>query len=366
MVFVTGPRQVGKTFIARQIMQEFHKPVYLNHDVLNDRRIIQNSAWLPDADLIVFDEIHKMKNWKNFLKGVYDARSENQAILVTGSARMETYRQSGASLAGRYLHLRLNPLSVKELHSHFSPHEAVERLNDLGGFPEPFLTEMKSDVQTAREYAARWRNQYFTDLIREDILDFSRIQETKTMKLLVELLRSRVASPISYKSIAEDLQVAPNTVKKYIQILESLYIIFLVPPFHKNIARAILKEPKIYFYDSGYVKGGDGVRFENTCAVCLLKHVQFRHDAKGRNTHLNYVRTKDGKEVDFAIVEDDELEKLIEVKMSDNNPSPALALFAQRCPKAQALQLVHHLRQEEHRRGVDVLRAGDWLSGLLA
>ena len=357
MVFITGPRQVGKTFLAKQIMQEFKNPQYLNYDNLDDRRIIRGRSWRLNADLIIFDEIHKMKGWKEFLKGVYDSRPEHQALLVTGSARLETYRQTGESLAGRYFHLRLNPLSVKEMEGRLSPYDAVEKLNTLSGFPEPFLSD-------SVEEAARWRNQYYTDLIREDIVEFSRIHEVKTMRLLVELLRNRIASPLSYKSLAEDLQIAPNTVKKYIQILESLYIIFLIRPHHNHIARSILKEPKLYFYDSGFVTGDEGVRFENTCAVCLLKHVQYLHDAHGRNSMLQYVRTKDGKEIDFVIVTDEAPEAFIEVKLTDNKPAKALSAFQPRFPNAKFIQLVHNLHQEEQKNGIEIARAGDWLARL--
>ncbi len=182
-------------------------------------------------------------------------------------------------------------------------------MNRFGGFPEPFLSGSDSE-------AARWRNQYYTDLIREDILEFSRIHEIKAIRLLVELLRERVGSPLSYNSIAEDLQIAPNTVRKYVEILESLCIIFLVRPFHANIARAVLKEPKAYFFDSGYVKGDEGLKLENTCAVCLLKHVQYLQDTAGQDLSLRYVRTRDGREVDFAICKEERITTLLEVKLT--------------------------------------------------
>ena len=232
-------------------------------------------------------------------------------------------------------------------------------LNRLGGFPEPFLSG--SDAE-----AARWRNQYYTDLIREDILEFSRIHEIKAIRLLVELLRERVGSPLSYTSIAGDLQIAPNTVRKYVDILESLCIIFLVRPFHANIARAVLKEPKAYFFDSGYVKGDEGLKLENTCAVCLLKHVQYLQDTAGQDISLRYVRTRDNREVDFALCKEDRITTLIEVKLAENKPSPSLNYFHGRTPDAAAFQLVQNLRQEERVNGVSVVSAGPWLSTLEA
>ena len=328
MVFITGPRQVGKTFLAKQIAKEFDNPQYLNFDNIHDRRIINNMTWRYDTDLLIFDEIHKKKDWKIFLKGVYDSRLEGQHILVTGSARLETFRQSGESLAGRYLHLRLNPISVKEVAEVLPPYRAVDNLNMFGGFPEPFLFSIENKREEALKFASRWKNQYYTDLVREDILEFSRIQEIKTIRLLLDLLRSRVGSPLSYKAIAEDLQISPNSVKKYVSVLESLYIIFFVRPFHRNIARAILKEPKVYFYNSSYVEGDEGVKLENTVAVSLLKDVQFRYDAKGENISLNYLRTKENKKVDFVVVSNKRLVRFIEVKLSDRKPATSLVYFS--------------------------------------
>ena len=361
MVFITGPRQVGKTYLAKEVMKEFKNPQYFNYDNRDDRKIIRQMSWKLNADLLIFDEIHKMKDWKMFLKGVYDGRHENQAILVTGSSRLDTFRQTGESLAGRYFHLRLNPISVKELVETgiCRSYEAVERLNALGGFPEPFLSESK-------EEAARWRNQYYTDLIREDILEFGRLNEINNMKLLLELLRERIASPLSYSGLAGDIQVSPNTVKRYVEILESLHVIFLLRPYHKRLARSILREPKLYFYDTGLVEGGDGVRLENTTAVCLLKHVEYLKDVKGKKVSLNYIKTKDGKEVDFVIAIDNEITQMVEVKLSDSKLSRSLLTFSEKFPGAEAFQIIHNLRHSQHMKGINLVRAGEWLSKLEA
>jgi predicted AAA+ superfamily ATPase len=359
MVMITGPRQVGKTYLAKEIMTEFRRPQYLNLDAPEDRAIIIDRSWPLDADLLVFDEIHKLKGWKAYLKGVFDSRPEGQSILVTGSARLEAFRQSGESLAGRYFHLRLHPLSVRELTGTMVPGKALDAISRLGGFPEPFLSG-------SEEEAARWRSQYFTDLVREDIFELGRLHEVRSMRLLLEMLRSRVGSPLSYTSLAEDIQVAPNTVKRYIAILEALYVIFLVRPFHRLIARSILKEPKAYFYDSGFVKGDAGSRFENICAQALLKHAHYLHDVKGKEVELNYLRTKEGREVDFALTEGGRVSVLVEVKTSGPEPSPSLVYFKERIDGINAVQLVWELRKETHRRGVDIVRAAEWLSRLEA
>ena len=361
MVLLTGPRQVGKTTLCRQMMGRFPSTQYLNWDVAADRTILQRQTWAARNRLLVMDEIHKMPDWKNWLKGVVDGRSPEQALLITGSARMETWRQSGDSLAGRYLPFRLHPISVREWceQQGGTPPEALARLMERGGFPEPCLAATVEDAE-------RWRRQYFTDLIREDVVEFSRLHEITAMRLFVELLRERVGSPLSLASIARDLAVSPVTLKRYLDILQALYIVFTVQPWHHNIARAILQTPKVYFFDTGLVRGDAGVRFENAVAAMLLKHAHFRQDAQGKSIGLHYIRTKDGAEVDFALSEENRLTHLIECKLSDKVPHRALTRFANHFAEAEAVQIVYELRQEEHRAPVHILDAASWLRGLAA
>lgn len=359
MVFLTGPRQVGKTYLSKTIQKEIKSSVYLNNDDIDDMKIIKNRTWAPETRLVILDEIHKMKGWKNFIKGTFDTRPDNQEFLVTGSARLDTFRRTGESLAGRYYSYRLNPLSVKELSGIMKPDEALDALLKFGGFPEPFLSG-------SEEEAGRWRRQYFTDIVREDIFDFGRINEIRAIKLLLELLRKRVGSPLSYTSLAEDMQVAVNTVKKYVSILESLHVIFILRPFHSNIARAILKEPKVYFYDTGYVDGDEGIKLENTTALSLLKHVQFIQDTKGAEIKLGFIRTKEGKEVDFVITEKDAVLSMIEVKLSDTGISSSLALFKNRYKTGEYIQIVKNARHDTEINGIKVKKAADWLAGLEA
>jgi len=361
MVLLTGPRQVGKTTLCRQIMTGFAPAQYLNWDVLGDRNILNRQSWNPNAGLLALDEIHKMPDWKNWLKGVVDGKPAGQALLVTGSARMETWRQSGDSLAGRYLAFRLHPLSVREWRDQQggSAAAALARILERGGFPEPCLADKTED-------ADRWRRQYFTDIIREDVLEFSRLQEINTMRLFVELLRERVGSPLSLAAIARDLAVSPTTLKRYLDILQALYIVFAVPPWHRNLARAILQTPKVYFFDTGLVRGDEGIRLENAVATLLLKQVHFLQDAHGRPASLHYLRTKDGAEVDFALGDDNRLTHLIECKLSDKAPHRTLANFASRFPGVEAIQLVRDLRQEEYRSGIRITDAAEWLAGLAA
>jgi predicted AAA+ superfamily ATPase len=355
MVLLAGPRQAGKTTLAKNIAQEFSSFAYLNYDRLEDRKILMKEAWLPSTELLIFDEIHKMPKWKNFLKGVYDTKDPSQKILVTGSARLEIFRQVGDSLAGRYFLHRLMPLSPAECEQAHLPY-TLDRFLERGGFPEPFLAETLVDAQ-------RWRMQYVDSLLREDVLDFENIQNLNAIRLVFELLRERVGSPISYSSIAQDVAIAPNTVKKYIQILEALYIVFRVTPFSKKIARSLLKQPKIYFFDNGLVKGDSGVQFENLVANCLIKHVYGKIDYEAKNYHLQYLHTKEKREVDFTLTLNDQIEILIEVKHAETSLSPHLRYFHEKY-HLPALQLVKELKRERSENNIPILQGLSYLKSL--
>ena len=361
LVLLTGARQAGKTTLARQLMLSFEPAHYLNWDVPGDRKLIVEHAWSPKARLIVFDEIHKMRNWKAFLTGAWDGRSAGQAMLVTGSARMETFRQGGESLAGRYLHWRLHPFSVRELMQtqSLSAAEALARLLTRGGFPEPCLAELDTEAE-------RWRAQYATDLIREDVLDFSRVHEVRTMQLLFDLLRQRVGSPIKLSNLAQALQISPTTATRYLEILEALYIVFRVTPWHREVARSLLKEPKVYFLDTGLVQGDAGIKLENAVAAMLLKHCHQRQDAEGKAIALHTIRDKERHEIDFVLAKGDTVTDLVEVKHSDATPSAYLHRMAERFAPARAAQIVAELRQPAQHGRVEVVDAAGWVAGLAA
>lgn len=352
IVFLSGPRQVGKTWLAKHIANKFEKPVYLNYDNLEDKKIIEARSWLPSSDFLVLDELHKMPEWKNYLKGLFDTKEPQLKILVTGSARLETFRQSGDSLAGRFFRLRLLPFSLKELQDKTK----LDRLITRGGFPEPFLSESDTDSE-------RWRQQYLDGLIRTDILDFEKIHDFKAISLLLKLLRSRVGSPLSKKSLAQDIAISQTTVAKYLDILESLFIIFRVYPYSKNIARSLLKEAKVYFYDSAMVQAEEAQVFENVMALSLLKHCYGREDIYAKQTRLHYLRTKEGKEVDFCLVEDEEVKKIIEVKLNSDQAEKSFYYF-QKKYNFEAVLVSRYLRQERQTGKISIRRAEEFLGEL--
>lgn len=355
IVLLAGPRQAGKTWLAKQISEMFTHSLYLSYDEQEHRKIIQEKSWLSSVELLILDELHKMPEWKNYLKGLSDTRPPTMKILVTGSARLETFNQVGDSLAGRFFLHRLLPLSPAELHQTQQPY-SLDHLLERGGFPEPYLAESNTE-------ANRWRLQYVDSLLRTDVLDFENIQYLRAIQNVFELLRTKVGSPISYTSIAEDLAISPTTVKKYIAILEALFIVFRITPFSKNIARSLLKEPKIYFFDIGLVQGDHGTKFENFMAQCLLKHVYGKTDYEGTPYALHYIRTKERLEIDFAITHNNDIEMLVEAKYKSQQLNKSHLYFKDKY-NLPYCQVVKDMAHSYHKQGVSLLCADAFLKEL--
>jgi len=326
MVFVGGPRQVGKTTLALQLLK--NKAGYLNWDVPEHREKILKRE-IPNEPLLVLDEIHKYRSWRNYLKGLYDLRKGQQKILVTGSARLDFYRFGGDSLQGRYHYLRLHPLSAAELK--IKTTKDLHYLLEFGGFPEPFFGGSKVESK-------RWSREYRNRLVREDLVSLERVQDLGNLELLVLRLPELVGNPLSINSLRQNLQVSHKTLKNWIQILERLFAIFLIPPFGAPRIRAVKKEQKHYHLDWTLVTDAP-LRFENMVACHLLKWVHFENDTKGSDLELRYFRDVDGREVDFVITEGRKPLTLIECKWADSEVSKPLKYLKTRFPDAEAWQI---------------------------
>ena len=356
IVLLSGPRQAGKTTLAKTLYPERFE--YFNMDSPAHRLLIQKQSWRRDCDLVIFDELHKIRKWKRWIKGIYDTEGVRPRLLVTGSSRLDIYRKGGDSLAGRFHAYRLHPFSVAEVKDEYSADTALEQIIRLGGFPEPFL----KGSETA---AKRWRRSHIDRILREDLFDVASVRNIKDIETLVELLRNCVGSTISYESLARDLRLSPHTVKQWIGILESLYIIFVVTPYHRNIARSLIKQPKIYFYDTGFVREDTGARFENAVACALLKRLHFLEDTAGERCALHYLRDKEKREVDFLTVRDGKAEWLIECKLSDTDIS-VLKHFSVFLKGTKPMLIVKNLKRELSLNGIPVQKASRWLKGLEA
>jgi len=310
--------------------------------------LILHKRWQADTRLIIFDELHKYPRWKRWIKGVYDTKPAQQEYLVTGSARLDVYRRGGDSLMGRYHYWRLHPLTIDELPANISKEEGFQRLLTVGGFPEPFL------LNNIRE-AQRWRRERFDRIIREDIRDLESIRNIQVLSLFVDALRERVGSMVTLANIAEDLQISPKTAKHWLTIIEKMYLAFPIYPLVRNIPRAIQKPPKVFFYDNADVIGDQGAKLENLIATTLLKRLHFIEDYYGDRASLNYIRDKDGREVDFVTQINNKIIDLIEVKNTDSDISSSLKYYSKKLNPKNTVQLVSNLKRSYQQENILVM-----------
>ena len=326
MVFISGPRQVGKTTLAKSILQT--DASYLNWDIPAHREFILRRE-LPLTKMWCFDEIHKYTSWRDFLKGVYDEFHQEHRILVTGSARLDMLRKSGDSLQGRYHHLRMHPLSVKELG--ITSRKDLLTLLELGGFPEPWFSG--SAVE-----AKRWSTNYRSLLVNQESTSIETISDLSKLELLSLRLPELIGSPLSINALREDLQLAHKTVSRWLDILENIYMIFRLPPFGSPLIRAVKKEQKHYHFDWTLVPDM-GARFENLVASHLLKWVHFRRDVYGEEIELRYFRDTDKREVDFCVTLNRKPTMFVECKWSEGSTSPHLYYLKKKFPEAEYYQV---------------------------
>lgn len=372
MVFIGGPRQVGKTTLARDIISpQIGATGYFNWDNRADRRRIMRSDWPGNAELIILDEIHKYKKWKSFVKGEYDTLKEKYRFLVTGSARLDVYRKGGDSMLGRYHYYRLHPFTLAEATNKFSTpeifkevpigstegQEAFISLEKFGGFPEPFI---KQSTRTLR----RWHRERNERLFREDIRDLEPIRDIVSMQLLGDLLPERAGSRLSINSLREDLEVSHRALTSWLNILEAFYYCFRIYPFVGKNYRSLKKEAKLYLWDWSEI-GDESRRFENCVASHLLKLVHFLWDYEGYKAELYYLRNVDKKEVDFLVTIDCKPWFCVEVKMNDINVSPHLFYFREKLQIPFAYQVVKQRHIDRLIKGIRVVSADAFLRGLM-
>lgn len=345
MVFLGGPRQVGKTTLARSFiegMSPAYRGRYLNWDRVSDQQIMRREQWWDEDTLLILDEIHKYPKWKNLVKGYYDTLKSKHKFLITGSARLDLHRKGGDSLLGRYHYWRLHPFTLNELPPKITPAEAYHRLLQVGGFPEPFLD---NDPREAR----RWREERYQRIIRDDIRDLDPIRNIQQMAMLLQLLRTRVGGLIHIANLANDVQVSPATVRHWIEIFEKMYLIFVVRAHVGKLPRATQKPIKVYFFDNSDVIGDEGALFENLVATHLLKICHFRQDYAGEIWEIKYVRDKERHEVDFVLLRDGKVVDLIEAKWSDSTVSSSLLYFGNKLKAPRITQLVGTLARAFHK-----------------
>lgn len=354
MGFISGPRQVGKTTISLEASSESPFQYYFNWDNDDHRALIvagpKDVAAAAKLDelresfpILVFDEIHKYRFWKRFLKGFFDTYEKKCRILVTGSARLDIYKRGGDSLMGRYFLYRFHPLSVREVVDASLPEAEIQlpraikdddlkALLNFSGFPEPYLKRRK-------QFFSQWKRLRFEQLFREDLRDLSNVQEIGQIQLLAEILQEEASHSLNYSSLASKIKVSAPTLRRWIELLKSLYFCFTIQPWSKNLPRSLIKEPKIYLWNWALIEDV-GAKNENFIASHLHKAVQFWTDRGLGDFNLYYLRDKEKREVDFLVTKDKKPWFLVEAKSSGNpGISPSLYYYHEKLGTAHAFQV---------------------------
>jgi uncharacterized protein len=373
MVFVAGPRQVGKTTLAKHIGKHHFSPSsYLNWDYQPDRRKIIKAQFEAVPELLIFDEVHKYKHWKNHLKGIFDTYGAAYKILVTGSSRLDIYRRGGDSLRGRYYYHVLHPFSLAELLGIVTEAEPFQELNfsskgkfgdafgpllKFGPFPEPFLKQSET-------FLRRWQIEEAERLVKEEIRDLRKIVDISSLQILVDTLPNKVGSLLSINNLREDIQTAHKTMVNYLQVLELFYYHFRLYPFARKNIRSLKKMAKLYLWDWSVVKD-KAAKMENMVASHLLKFTHFLHYTKGYKTELWYLRDADGREVDFLVTVAGKPWFAVEVKTNNLVVSPTLSYFAKRLSIPLLYQAVLKSGVDFRQNGVRVISIDKFLSGLI-
>jgi predicted AAA+ superfamily ATPase len=336
MVFIGGPRQVGKTTFALTFLAEPREkhPAYLNWDNVLTRSSILRGELPPNEGIVVFDEIHKFARYRNLVKGFYDTKKSDVSFIITGSARLDYYSKGGDSLQGRYHYYRLHPFSIQEFSSNPSE-SAVHSLLKFGGFPEPLL-------RGEEKFWRRWQRERLQRVIYEDIRDLENIKEISLLELLAEELPNRVGAPLSVKKLKELLQVAHETVERWLKIFERMYYCYRIPPYGSAKVRAVKKEQKLYLWDWSTVSD-PGPRFENFVASHLLKYCHLMEDTEGYHMDLRFLRDTDRRETDFVVLKEGRPMFAVECESGQKNINPSLFYFIERTliPKFYQVHMGH-------------------------
>jgi len=358
MIFLVGPRQVGKTTIGMNATALTENFLYLNWDNLDHRRIliagpesistsILQNRIQNTTPILVCDELHKYPKWKILLKGLYDTHKEQLHIIVTGSARLNIFKRGGDSLMGRYFPYRIHPLSIAECLAQTLPNneirqpqvvgkELLQNLLFFGGFPEPFLKQNP-------KFTLRWQKLRQEQLLREDIRDLSRVQEIQQLEILAEFIKEQSGQLVSYSNLSQKIGVSVDTVRRWLEILNSFYYCFKIKPWSKHVSRSLIKNPKYYLWDWSVIKD-PGSRAENFVASHLLKAVHFWTDCGLGDYDLHFVRDKEKREVDFLVTKNNQPWFLVEVKSSQNRSlSSTLAIFQSQIKAKHAFQVAFDL-----------------------
>ncbi len=323
MVFLGGPRQVGKTTLSLRFIKNGNEshPTYLNWDSVKTKQMLLNGDIPGGHNLLIFDEIHKSKNWRNLVKGFYDQFKSTKKFLITGSARLDYYRRGGDSLQGRYHYHRLHPLSLFEINNNPTKSD-FDHLLQFGGFPEPFL-------KGNERHWKRWQRERQSRVIHEDLINLEYVKEISQLDLLTQILPEKIGSILSINNLRQDLSVAFETAERWLKIFENLYYCFRISPHGLPKLRTAKKEKKLYLWDWSLCTDSSP-RFENLVASNLLKFCHYIEDTEGDKMDLRFLRDSTKREIDFMVVKNSKVLFAVACKTGEKKLCPNINYFSKK------------------------------------
>lgn len=316
VVAITGPRQAGKTTLAKAISHQVQRPVlYLDLELPSDANKLRNPEFFlreNEAKLIVIDEVQRQPELFPLLRALVDQRREPARFLILGSASPELLRQRSETLAGRIAYLELTPLHRREVATYPQNQHWLR-----GGFPLALLAP--SD-----EAAFDWLTQFTTTFVERDLPQFGLTAPAQTLRNLLLMLSSMHGSQLNYSTLAKSMGLTVPTIKRYLAYFEAAYFIRTLPPWFANVKKRLVKTPKVYLRDSGVLHGLADLTSLNT----LMGHALVGASWEGyviQQVLANlpprvqpfFYRTQDGAELDLILVRGHTPYLTIEVKFSD-------------------------------------------------
>ncbi len=306
VITITGPRQSGKTTLARSTFSE--KP-YANLENPVTRQFAEEDpvAFLgqyPQGAII--DEIQRVPGLLSYIQVIVDERRENGLFVLTGSHQFELMHGITQSLAGRTALLKLLPLSIAELATRFSL--SVDEMLFRGFYPRIY----DQDIAPDQAYG-----DYFETYVERDLRQLVNVKNLSLFQRFVKLCAGRCGQLLNLNSLANDTGISHSTAREWMSVLETSYIVFLLQPFQANIGKRLVKSPKIYFYDVGLASWLLGIEEERQIAthplrgglfenMCVMEALKYRYH-RGKRSNLFFYRDSNGKEVDILYTKGEEI-----------------------------------------------------------
>lgn len=323
-ITLTGPRQSGKTTLAQAVFSEH---TYISLEAPDVRAFAAEDprgflAQYPDGAII--DEVQRVPELPAYLQGIIDADPRPGGWILTGSQNLALAASISQSLAGRTSVHHLLPLTRREVVRFVQHPRTMEEAMLAGGYPRIFDEALDP---------SEWLRSYVATYIERDVRTISQVGDLVTFQRFVELCAGRTGQLINYSDLASDCGVSQPTARAWLGVLEASFIVFRLPPFHRNLGKRLIKTPKLHFYDTGLACWLIGIRtpgqlrshplrgpiFETWVVSEIVKYRLNRGETRG----LSFYRNRDGAEVDLVVERPSRL-TLVEAKSSQ---TPSASLF---------------------------------------